>query len=142
LCLADDNEDPDPEYEAFMDALTEDEEDESVEKTRKRHRGRFTRGTKHRPRNIEESEEEEDHYNPAEPRSSKAPDSNTRRQELLAKAAVAAGSKYSCHARALHSNTRQEPLAKVTAAVSIAVMREHYTVTLVDKNFLPRLLQQ
>lgn len=103
MCLTDDNDEPDPQYEAFMDALIGDEEDESSEKARKRHRGRFTRGTKHRPRNSEESEEE-DYYNPAEPSSTKAPDSNTRRQELLAKVAAAAGSKYSYHAIALHSN--------------------------------------
>jgi hypothetical protein len=103
LCPADNNDYPDPQYEAFMEAWTESEGNESTERTTKRHRSRFTRGTKHRPRNIEESEEEYS-YNPAEPSSTTDPDSYTRRQEFLAKVAAAAGSTYISYARAPHSN--------------------------------------
>jgi hypothetical protein len=78
-----------------MDAFAAREEDEANEKPTKKLRSRFGRSLKHRPKKAEEWEEdEEDNYNPAYPRSDKAPDSSARRQEFLAKVAAAAGSTY------------------------------------------------
>lgn len=89
----DDNEESDPQYEAYLAAFTEDE-DESTEKVKNKHRGRYARSTKRRHQ-YEEDSEEESEYNPAEPQS-RSPDSHSRRQEFLAKVAAAAGSKYAC----------------------------------------------
>jgi hypothetical protein len=91
----DDNKEPDSQYEAFLAAYAEEDDDESFEKTKNKHRSRFARSTKRRNKYEEESDEESD-YNPAEPQSSRSPDSYTRRQEFLAKVAAAAGSKYTC----------------------------------------------
>lgn len=91
----DDNEEPDSQYEAFLAAFTEEDEDESNEKPKNKHRSRFARSTKRRHQYEDESDEESD-YNPAEPQSSRYPDSYVRRQEYLAKVAAAAGSKYTC----------------------------------------------
>jgi hypothetical protein len=89
----DDNEEPTPQYEAYLAAFTEDE-DESNEKSKNKHRGRYARSTKRRHQYEGESDEESE-YNPAEPLS-RSPDSYSRRQEFLAKVAAAAGSKYAC----------------------------------------------
>lgn len=93
LCLTDDNKKPDPQYEAFIAALAEADEDEVTEKPKKRLRSRFTRSPGHAPWNTEAWDEEDDH-NPAQPSSTESPDSNTRRQEFLAKVSAAAGSMY------------------------------------------------
>jgi hypothetical protein len=89
----DDNEKPDPQYEAYLAAFTEGDEYESMEKGKNKHRGRYARST-HRRTSEEDSDEESD-YNPAEPQS-RSPDSYNRRQEYLAKVAAAAGSMYAC----------------------------------------------
>jgi hypothetical protein len=70
-----------------------DYDEESIEKPRNKIRSRHARSAKHRSRNNFESDEDDD-SNPAEPASTKSPDSHTRRQEFLAKVAAAAGSKY------------------------------------------------
>jgi hypothetical protein len=93
LCLTDDNKESDPQYEAFTAAFGEADEDESPEKTKQKLRRRSTRTTEHGLWNNEEWDEEDD-YNPADPSSTKSPDSHTRRQEFLAKASAAAGSMY------------------------------------------------
>jgi hypothetical protein len=87
----DDNEQPDPQYEAYLAAFTEEDEYESMEKGKNKHRGRYARSA--RRRNGEEDSGEESDYNPAEPLS-RSPDSHNRRQEYLAKAVAAAGSMY------------------------------------------------
>jgi hypothetical protein len=87
----DDNEEPDPQYEAYLAAFIEEYEGESIEKAKGKHRGRYTRSTKRRHQ-YEDSDEDSE-YNPAEPQS-RSPDSYSRRQEFLAKVAAAAGSKY------------------------------------------------
>jgi len=90
----DDNEQPDPQYEAYLAAFTEEYEDGSAEKLKNKYRGRHARSTKRRHQ-YEEGSGEESEYNPAEPQS-RSPDSYTRQQEFLAKVAAAAGSMYAC----------------------------------------------
>jgi hypothetical protein len=90
----DDNKEPDPQYEAYLATFAEEDQDESNEKAKNKHRGRYARSTKRRHQ-YEEDSEEESEYNPAEPQS-RSPDSYSRRQEYLAKVAAAVGSKYGC----------------------------------------------
>jgi hypothetical protein len=75
-----------------MAKFGEDSEEETTEKPRSKHRGRYARSPKHIARYNSESDEDNE-SNPAQPDSETAPDSNIRRQEFLAKAAAAAGSK-------------------------------------------------
>jgi hypothetical protein len=89
----DDNKQPDPQYEAYLAAFTEEDEYESMEKGKNKHRGRYARSA--RRRNGEEKSGEEIGYNPAEPQT-RYPDSHNRRQEYLAKVAATAGSMYAC----------------------------------------------
>jgi hypothetical protein len=92
FCPTDDNDEPDPQYEEFMAKFGEDSEEEITEKPKNKHRARYARSPKHKARYNPESDEDNE-SNPAQPDSETAPDSNTRRQEFLAKAAAAAGSK-------------------------------------------------
>jgi hypothetical protein len=80
---------PDPQYEAFMAAFAETDEDQNTGKPKKKQRSQFTNAPRHSLWNNEE-----DNYNPANPSSTKSPDSYARRQEFLAKVSAAAGSKY------------------------------------------------
>jgi hypothetical protein len=89
----DDNEVPDPQYEAYLAAFTEQDEDENISNAKNKHRGRYARSA--RRHKYEEDSDEESEYNPAEPQS-RSPGSHSRRQEFLAKVAAAAGSKYAC----------------------------------------------
>jgi hypothetical protein len=76
-----------------MAAFAETDEDESTGKPKKKQRSRFAHVPRHPLWNNEEWNEE-DNYNPANPSSSKSPDSYNRRQEFLAKVSAVAGSKY------------------------------------------------
>jgi hypothetical protein len=73
----------------------DDNEDERSEKPRNKYRSRYARSAKRRSKYNEDSDEDDD-FNPAEPESTKSPDSYIRRQEFLAKVAAAAGSKHTC----------------------------------------------